>query len=170
MSDPVYSFSSSNQPSNVEVVDARDSKIRPLAIASLVLSLAWLMGIGSLLGVIFGFVDLRGVKEGANLKVGSRLAIAGIILGLVGLVPSAIIWSNLATHNASNADLTNPYYVQGSAYAQSAYSTRASESSVCSVSNDPAPTDLASVWIQGCRDGWVISRSNLSALNTPGFP
>ena len=57
-----------------EVADAKTMvKARPVAIASLVASVAWVAGIGSILGIILGFADPWKVKEGSNLKVGPRL-------------------------------------------------------------------------------------------------
>ena len=59
------------------------TKTNPLAIASLVLSLAWLFGLGSLLGVIFGHVALGQIKQRG--EQGRGLAIAGIVLGYLAL-------------------------------------------------------------------------------------
>lgn len=66
------------------------------AIASLVLGILWVIGIGSVLAVIFGHIsDARAHR--AN-RPRSGLAIAGLILGYAGLVLELyIIIANLVT-------------------------------------------------------------------------
>jgi hypothetical protein len=66
-------------------------KTNGLAVASLVCSLVWLGGLGSILAVIFGFVARSQIKRSAGADggggvQGNGLAIAGIIVGFVGLV------------------------------------------------------------------------------------
>lgn len=55
------------------------------AIASLVLGIVWLMGVGSLLAVIFGFIGKSQIDASGGRETGQGLAIAGIVLGFVGL-------------------------------------------------------------------------------------
>jgi hypothetical protein len=55
-----------------------------LAIASLVLGILWLCGVGSLLAIIFGGVAL-GVTSGGR-KGGRGFAVAGLVLGIIGLL------------------------------------------------------------------------------------
>jgi len=62
-----------------------------LAIASLVCSLVWLGGVGSLLAVIFGFVARSQIKRAEDHEEGNGLAIAGIIIGFVGLVTIGLV-------------------------------------------------------------------------------
>jgi hypothetical protein len=62
-----------------------------LAIASLVLSILTLFGIGSLLGIIFGVRARRQIRESHGYQSGDGLALAGIIIGIVTLVISAIV-------------------------------------------------------------------------------
>jgi hypothetical protein len=54
-----------------------------LAIASLVLGILWLLGLGSILAVIFGFIARRQIR--ARHQRGNGLSIAGIVLGFVGI-------------------------------------------------------------------------------------
>jgi hypothetical protein len=58
-----------------------------LAVASLVLGILWLFWIGSILAVIFGHVALNQIKaqEGPSRPEGKGLAIAGLVLGYVGV-------------------------------------------------------------------------------------
>lgn len=64
-----------------------------LTIASLVLSLLWLGGLGSLLGIIFGHVSHGQIKR--RQQRGSGIALAGLIVGYIGLVASIVFWSLL---------------------------------------------------------------------------
>jgi hypothetical protein len=55
------------------------------AVASLVLGIIWLAWLGSILAVVFGHVALRQIRESEDQK-GRNLAIAGLVLGYVGVV------------------------------------------------------------------------------------
>jgi len=59
-----------------------------LAIASMVLGILWMYWIGSILALIFGLVARRQIKERG--QSGDGMAIAGIVLGIVGIVTLAI--------------------------------------------------------------------------------
>ena len=61
------------------------SRTSGLAIASLVLGIIWLCGLGSLLATIFGAVALSQISRSRGQIEGKGLAIAGLILGIVGL-------------------------------------------------------------------------------------
>jgi len=60
-----------------------------LAIASLVLSLVWLGGLGSLLAVILGFVALSQIAYGR--RKGRGLAIAGVTIGFIGIIGLVVL-------------------------------------------------------------------------------
>ena len=62
-----------------------------LAVASLVLGIVWVFGIGSILAVIFGFVARRQIRESGGGQSGGGMALAGIILGFVGVL-GLILW------------------------------------------------------------------------------
>jgi predicted PurR-regulated permease PerM len=62
-----------------------------LAIASLVLGIVWVFGLGSILAVIFGFVARKQIRESGGRQSGGGMAIAGIVLGFVGVV-GLIFW------------------------------------------------------------------------------
>jgi hypothetical protein len=55
------------------------------AIASLVCAVAWFMWFGSVLGVVFGHVALRQIRQGGGVQRGRGLAIAGLVLGYLSL-------------------------------------------------------------------------------------
>jgi hypothetical protein len=56
-----------------------------LAVASLVLGILWLCGIGSLLAAIFGGVALGQIARSKGRLAGKEMAIAGLVLGIIGL-------------------------------------------------------------------------------------
>ena len=59
------------------------------AIASMVLGILWLWCVGSLLALIFGYVSLRQIRERG--EAGRGMAIAGIVLGWIGVVLAIIL-------------------------------------------------------------------------------
>jgi len=56
-----------------------------MAVASLVLGIITLCGIGSILAVIFGYVGKGQIDRSGGTQGGRGLAIAGIVLGWVGV-------------------------------------------------------------------------------------
>jgi len=61
-----------------------------LAVASLVLSLLWIVGLGSLLAVIFAVIARKQIRESNGAQGGGGLAIAGLVIGIVGLAGLAL--------------------------------------------------------------------------------
>ncbi|MGN6695922.1 MAG: DUF4190 domain-containing protein [Aquihabitans sp.] len=74
-----------------------------LAIAGFVLSLVPLCGIGSVLAVVFSSIALRQIKESNGWQRGRGLAIAGLVLGITGLVFIAlyVVLAIVATSSTS---------------------------------------------------------------------
>lgn len=60
-----------------------------MAIASLVLGILWLYWIGSILALIFGYVALSQLKS--RPQGGRGLAIAGIVLGYIGVAVFVVL-------------------------------------------------------------------------------
>lgn len=56
-----------------------------MAVASLVLGIVWIFGLGSLLAVILGFSARSEIKRSSGAKTGEGVALAGIILGFIGM-------------------------------------------------------------------------------------
>src|SRR5262245_12994638 len=56
-----------------------------LAVASLVLGIVWIFWITSILALIFGYVALGQIRESGGTQGGRGLAIAGVVLGWVGV-------------------------------------------------------------------------------------
>ncbi|HAS12906.1 MAG TPA: hypothetical protein DCS55_20720, partial [Acidimicrobiaceae bacterium] len=62
------------------------TKTNGLAIASLVLGILWLYWIGSILALIFGLIAKSQIDNSNGTQTGRGLAVAGIVLGLIGIV------------------------------------------------------------------------------------
>ena len=60
------------------------------AIAALVLGILWMYGVGSLLALVFGYVALRRIRDSRGRQAGRGLAIAGIVLGWIGVAMFAV--------------------------------------------------------------------------------
>jgi hypothetical protein len=60
-----------------------------LAIASMVLGIIWLYWIGSILALVFGYVARKQIRERG--ESGDGMAIAGIVLGWVGVGIIALV-------------------------------------------------------------------------------
>jgi cyclophilin family peptidyl-prolyl cis-trans isomerase len=61
-----------------------------LAIASMVLGILWVFWIGSILALVFGLVALKQIK--VRNETGRGMAIAGVVLGIVGTVSILVIF------------------------------------------------------------------------------
>jgi hypothetical protein len=72
-------------------------------VTSLVLGIVWVFGVGSILAVIFGFVGRSQIRRSGGRQSGGGLAIAGIVLGVIG-VAGLILWIVLFAILASTVD------------------------------------------------------------------
>jgi hypothetical protein len=61
------------------------SQANGLAIASVLLAVLWVAGIGAVLALVFGYRARRQIKNSAGRQTGSGLATAGIVLGWIGI-------------------------------------------------------------------------------------
>lgn len=73
-------------PSPQHYVPAPNYGTNGYAIASLVLGIVWIGGLGSLLAVIFGYMARSQIKSTGGQQGGNGMAVAGIVLGIVGVV------------------------------------------------------------------------------------
>ena len=60
-------------------------KTNGLAIASLILGILWVCFVGSILALIFGYMARKQIKESGGTQQGDGMALAGIILGWIGV-------------------------------------------------------------------------------------
>jgi hypothetical protein len=56
-----------------------------LAIASLIAGFAWLGWLGSFAAVVFGHAALKQIKQSGGREQGAGLAVAGLVLGYMGV-------------------------------------------------------------------------------------
>ena len=67
------------------------------AVASLVLGIIWFWGVTSVLALIFGLVARRQIAHAHGWQTGDGLAIAGIVLGIVGIAAVVVLIIAAAT-------------------------------------------------------------------------
>lgn len=72
-------------------------KTNGLAVASLVCSLLWMFGLGSVLALVFGSISLSQIKRSNQMQRGRGLAIAGVIVGVLGVLGMAAIILSVIT-------------------------------------------------------------------------
>jgi hypothetical protein len=77
------------QPYYAQVVV--QAKTNGLAIASLVLGICWVYWVGSILAVIFGHVALAQIARSNGTQNGRGMAIAGLVLGWIGVAVLLIV-------------------------------------------------------------------------------
>ena len=92
-------YSPSTPPPPPPVAHTAPPKTSGMAIASLVLSLAWVFGLGSLLAIIFAVVARRNIRESRGAQTGNGLAIAGLVIDILGLLGTALFIVSIAAIN-----------------------------------------------------------------------
>jgi Domain of unknown function (DUF4190) len=68
-----------------------------LAITSMVLGIVWIYWIGSILAVVFGHIALSQIKQSTAPERGRGMAIAGLVLGYVGIAVLVAVVAVVAT-------------------------------------------------------------------------
>jgi hypothetical protein len=61
------------------------SSTNGFSVAALVLGIVWIFWLGSILALIFGYVAKGQIEASGGMQSGKGLAIAGIVLGWVGV-------------------------------------------------------------------------------------
>jgi hypothetical protein len=61
------------------------------AIASMVLGILWLYGVGAILALVFGYIARKQIRESGGRQKGGGMAVAGIVLGWIGSASLLII-------------------------------------------------------------------------------
>jgi hypothetical protein len=79
--------SSSSAPPPVQpvYVQTPSPKTNGLAIASMVLGIVWLYWVGSILALVFGYIAKAQIDRSGGQETGRGMAIAGIVLGWIGV-------------------------------------------------------------------------------------
>jgi hypothetical protein len=62
-----------------------------LAISSLVIGLFWMFGLGSVSAIVLGVMSLRQIARSHGTLTGKRLAVAGMIVGVFGLILAGFV-------------------------------------------------------------------------------
>lgn len=104
---------------------SRPDSAKGFAIASLVLSIVWLLGVCSALAVIFGHIALSRSKRTAN-EAGRGMAIVGLVLGYLGiagalLLVSAVTVSGNQVEKARVANQHAATFARSAMYAEDGY-------------------------------------------------
>jgi len=73
------------------------------AVASLVLGIVWLWPVGAVLAVIFGYKARREIDQSGGRQSGRGMAVAGIVLGWIGIAGGALLVALLITLGATGA-------------------------------------------------------------------
>ena len=152
-----------------------------MSIASLILAILWLGGIGSLLGVIFGHVGRGQIKK--RPQRGGGIATAGLIIGYVGLIASVTFWASLPRifHSGFVQDILVKDDIHNAADAEDSYhheyNTFTTDASSLRIAGfDPsgrntiavATSDGLGFCIVGARDGgndWYLYDTSNGGLN-----
>jgi hypothetical protein len=90
----------------VQPVVISNTRNNGLSIASMILGILWLYWVGSILALIFGYVALGQIKRSHGTQTGRGMAIAGIVLGWIGiatLVIVIIVAVNASNHQSSGS-------------------------------------------------------------------
>lgn len=66
-------------------------KTNGFAIASLVLGALWLYWLGSILALVFGYIGKSQIEKSGDTQEGRGLAVAGIVLGWIGVAVLALV-------------------------------------------------------------------------------
>lgn len=61
------------------------------AIASLFVGIIWLFGVGSIAAIALGYLGMKQIEASAGHQSGRAIAIAGIVIGVVGLASMGIL-------------------------------------------------------------------------------
>src|SRR5262249_42713580 len=67
---------------------SRSPRTSPTAFAGLVLGLLWLCGAGSLAAIVVSVLALRRIDRARGALTGNGLAVAGLMLGIIGVILS----------------------------------------------------------------------------------
>jgi uncharacterized protein DUF4190 len=82
---PGFLPASEQLPGTTPAATTRPKSTNGLAIASMVLGIVWVYWIGSILALIFGYVAKGQIAASGGAQGGRGMAIAGIVLGWVGI-------------------------------------------------------------------------------------
>jgi Domain of unknown function (DUF4190) len=79
------------------------------AIASLFVGIIWLFGLGSIAAIALGYLGMKQIEASAGHQSGRAIAIAGIVIGVVGLASFGILIGFLISSNNDTPLLPGPH-------------------------------------------------------------
>jgi Domain of unknown function (DUF4190) len=77
-------------PAGAGLAASASPRISGMAIASLLLGVGWFFWVGSILALILGYVARKGIRRDPTGLSGNGLAVAGIVLGWIGVATLVI--------------------------------------------------------------------------------
>jgi len=101
-----FDYRTLSRPSQVSV--PQSAKTNGLAIASMVLGIVWVYWIGSILALVFGYMAKSRIDRSESRETGRGMAIAGIVLGWIGIGTLVIVIISVAVASNSEPDLFQP--------------------------------------------------------------
>jgi Domain of unknown function (DUF4190) len=142
-----------------------------LSVASMVLGIVWVFGVGSILAVIFGFVARKQIKDSGGRQSGGGMALAGIILGFVG-VASLILWIVLVI--AVTTSITNCFdHVQNNVNSSTCVTNSGTGNSGDSFNSgttgNTGNSTLVPAPVQSSMGQRGMTGSSANSATTPGF-
>ena len=140
--------------------------VNGMSIASLILGVVWIGGLGSLLAVIFGFIAKKRIKDSNGQQGGAGLAIAGIILGFLGLAATVLFWVLVLAVTHGVNQFANSY-TDGRNYGVAHYSANGDVNAVCNSAPVPSGDDSTEFNL-GCLAGWASSSTSSGNSGSSG--
>ena len=89
--------------------DEESAETNGLAIASLFLSIVWLFGAGSIIGIVLGYVSVGQIRDSGGRQGGRAIALAGVVVGIVGLASLAVLIAFVVSSAHHEPKLPGPH-------------------------------------------------------------
>jgi uncharacterized protein DUF4190 len=89
--------------------DEESAETNGLAIASLFLSILWLFGIGSIVGIVLGCVGMGQIRDSGGRQGGRAIAVAGVVVGIIGLASLAVLIAFVVSSAHHEPKLPGPH-------------------------------------------------------------
>ena len=89
--------------------DEESAETNGLAIASLILSILWLFGVGSIIGIVLGCVGMGQIRDSGGRQGGRAIALAGVVVGIIGLASLAVLIAFVVSSAHHEPKLPGPH-------------------------------------------------------------
>lgn len=81
------------EPMEQATMNQTVTRTNGMAIASLVLGIVWIGGIGAILALVFGTKARRSIDASGGREGGRGMATAGVVLGCIGIAGAVVYWA-----------------------------------------------------------------------------